>query len=80
MNAALITDTVTAEDAPIGVQLWPTTRPECAPNFTLATVEVVTRKLRDAFGEQEISTVVWTYEGGNVRTFRLGEQVAFSRG
>ncbi len=58
------------------MQLWPTTHPKYAPNFTLAAAEVVTRKTRDAFGEQETSTVTWTYESGSTRVFDLGEQVA----
>lgn len=59
---------VVAEDAPIGVQLWPTRTPEYAPNFTLASVAVV---------RSEAPTyVVWTYESGTVRTLALGEQVA----
>lgn len=77
-NTAQATETTTviAQDAPIGIQLWPTTSPEFAPNFTLAAVEVVTRKLRDQYGDQEITVVTWTYENGNVRTFGLGEEVA----
>lgn len=59
---------VIAEDAPIGVQLWPTVAPEYAPNFTLARVEVV----RDVNGTR----VRWEYESGSVRWFRPGEQVA----
>jgi len=58
---------VIAENAPIGVQLWPTVNPESAPNFTLAMVEIV----RDAYG----MSVRWTYEGGNVRSFELGQCV-----
>ena len=68
--------TVTAEAAPIGIQIWPTMSPEYAPNFTLMAVEVVTRKLRDASGTYERTCVEWTYESGNVRTFDLGEHVA----
>jgi hypothetical protein len=68
--------TVTAEDAPIGVQLWPTISPKYAPNFTLAAVEVIVRKLRDASGDYEMSSVIWTYENGSTRSFLLGEQVA----
>lgn len=65
------TDTTTyviAEDAPIGVQLWPTTSPKYAPNFTLATVAI----LRTSTGRH----VVWTYESGATRVFFLGERVA----
>lgn len=67
-NPAPIYTDVKAEDAPIGVQLWPTTAPQYAPNFTLASVAVV----RTATG----SHVVWTYESGTTRTFALGEEVA----
>jgi hypothetical protein len=59
--------TVTAEDAPVGIQLWPTRSPEYAPNFTLASVAVV----RNSNGEH----VVWTYENGNQRVFGKGEQI-----
>lgn len=59
---------VIAQDAPIGVLLWPVTAPEFEPNFTLEFVEVV----RSAHG----SFVVWVYENGNRRTFRVGESVA----
>lgn len=62
------TQTVTAEDAPLGVQLWPTTTPAGAPNFTLERVEIV----RDAYR----TFVRWVYESGNTRTFLLGERVA----
>jgi len=62
------TASVLAEDAPIGVQLWPTITPESAPNFTLESVEIV----RNAYG----SFVRWVYENGNVRTFKMGQTVA----
>lgn len=72
------TTLVTAEDAPIGVQLWPTTAPQYARNFTLLSVQVVTRKIRDTAGEwfEYPATVIWTYESGKQRRFRLGERVA----
>lgn len=70
------TTTVAAEDAPIGIQIWPTTSPKYAPNFTLYAVEVITRKFRDVHGTSERTTVEWTYENGNVRIFDLGDQVA----
>ena len=59
--------TVIAEDAPLGVQLWPTTDAKYAPNFTLAQVDVV----RLPLGKR----VVWTYENGSQRTFALGEAI-----
>lgn len=61
--------TVKAKDAPLGVQLWPTTSPEYAPNFTLASV---TREL-NFNGEQ---LVIWTYQNGNTRMFMPDEDVA----
>jgi hypothetical protein len=66
--AAWVIGSVKAEDAPIGVQLWPTRSPKYAPNFTLARVEVM--------GEGERSWVQWTYESGTGRVFALGESVA----
>jgi hypothetical protein len=65
----LLSTTVVAESAPLGVQLWPTRSPEFAPNFTLASV---TRFL-DGNGRE---CVTWTYQNGNVRTFLAGEEVA----
>ncbi len=55
---------VTAEDAPLGMQLWPTTRPDAAPNFTLDAVAVI----RTVNGER----VVWAYQNGSTRTFLKG--------
>jgi hypothetical protein len=63
----LVDVTIAAEDAPIGVQLWPTLSPESAPDFTLTRVSVV----RNAFA----SWVVWTYMSGQERTFQPGESV-----
>lgn len=60
--------TVVAEDAPIGVQLWPTISPEFAPNFTLAEVHTV----RNHRGTH----VRWVYEGGQERFFGIGDEVA----
>ena len=58
---------VTAEAAPIGVQLWPTRRPDQAPAFTLEEVRLIRRELGDH--------VEWVYRNGSVRAFKLGEQV-----
>lgn len=63
------TATVIAKDAPLGVQLWPTTSPEYAPNFTLASV---TRELNS--DGQEF--VTWTYQNGKTRMFLVDEVVA----
>jgi hypothetical protein len=59
---------IKAEEAPLGVQLYPTRSPEYAPNFTLAEVSTV----RGPYGTR----VIWTYESGTTRTFDLGEEVA----
>lgn len=66
---------VVAEDAPIGVQLWPTRLPEFSKNFTLLSVEVVTRHLRDKSGTYSRTVVIWTYENLTTREFDLGEKV-----
>ena len=58
---------VIAEDAPLGVLVWPVRDVRYAPNFTLERVEVV----RTANG----SHVVWVYESGLRRYFKLGELV-----
>ena len=63
-----IDSTVIAEDAPLGVLLWPVIDPTYAPNFTLASVAII----RDAYGQY----VSWTYENGKTRTFQLGEAIA----
>jgi hypothetical protein len=68
MNTNTVTETVAAELAPIGIQLWPTRSPEYADNFTLATVSVVRNEVREY--------VVWTYRSGTTRKFNVGEQVA----
>lgn len=60
--------TVIAEQAPIGVQLWPTRSPQDAPNFTLAEVRLV----RNHRGTH----VQWVYEGGQERFFSIGDEVA----
>ena len=62
------TTTVIAEDAPIGVQLWPTRSPEFADNFTLERVEIVRDEVR--------TWVRWTYRNGTTRNFQLGEAIA----
>lgn len=58
---------VVAEDAPLGVLLWPVRDPKFAPNFTLERVEVVRTENR--------SFVRWVYQSGTERVFGLGEQV-----
>lgn len=63
-------DRVVAEDAPIGVQLWPTVSPMSAPNFTLEFVEIVRTADR--------TFVRWIYENGKTRVFKLGERVVVS--
>lgn len=68
ITTAVKTTTVIAEDAPIGVLLWPVRSPEGAPNFTLATVEIV-RNVNGSF-------IRWTYESGATRVFPVGEAVA----
>lgn len=59
--------TVVAEDAPLNVQLWPTTSPEFAENFTLRSVSVVRRETGNV--------VVWEYLSGKTRSFSVGEEV-----
>jgi hypothetical protein len=66
------TEPVVAEDAPIGILLWPVTRPEAEPNFTLLSVKTY----RDA----DRSYVTWLYENGSERHFSLGEEVFVREG
>jgi hypothetical protein len=62
------TASVVAEDAPIGVQLWPTLNPANASNFILNEVQII----RNEIG----SYVRWIYEGDvETRTFKVGETV-----
>jgi hypothetical protein len=62
------TASVAAEDAPIGVQLWPTITPESAPAFTLDRVEIVRTETQ--------KYVRWVYQSGTIRVFELGQTVA----
>jgi hypothetical protein len=62
------TTTVVAEDAPIGVLLWPVRATKYNPNMTLRSVEIV-RTATQRY-------VRWTYENDNTRSFRVGEEVA----
>lgn len=64
----LVDVSIQAEHAPIGVQLWPTRRPDQSIHFTLRSVAVVRNEVRE--------WVVWTYEDNHIRTFELGEMVA----
>lgn len=66
--AAEATTTVVAEEAPIGVLLWPVRAPEFAPSYTLMRVETVRTADRHI--------VRWIYESGQERTFDAGERVA----
>ncbi len=63
------TTLVIAKDAPLGVQVWPTTSPEYARNFTLASV---TRQLAPS----GLEFVIWTYQNGTTRMFMANEEVA----
>lgn len=78
MSDTMETETtmVIAEDAPIGVQLWPTTDQRYAGNYTLTCVTTVTRTARWANVTQETTKVVWTYESGRVDIYDLHELVA----
>jgi hypothetical protein len=60
---------IVAEDAPLDVQLWPTTSPDHADNFTLKSVAVV----RAVYGRQYVE---WTYFNGTTRQFSVGERIA----
>lgn len=64
-----MTDThVVAEEAPLGVQLWPTLDDErYGLNFTLSEVQVVRTETR--------RFVRWVYCNGKTREFDLGERV-----
>ena len=62
------TKSVVAEEAPLGVLLWPVRAPQYEPNFTLAEVQVVRR--------EHGSFVRWVYQSGSERLFGLGEEVA----
>lgn len=61
------TSHVVAEDAPIGIQLWPTRTPESWQNFTLREVQIVRTETR--------RFVRWVYYSGATRDFELGAEV-----
>lgn len=63
----LVNVSVQAEYAPIGVQLWPTRKPEQGIHHTVRSVAVVRNEVRE--------WVVWTLEDNNIRTFELGDMV-----
>lgn len=58
---------VAAEDAPIGIQTWPTVDPIYAPNFTLERVEII-RNHRGRY-------VRWVFESGKDRLFSIGDMI-----
>jgi hypothetical protein len=60
---------VTAEDAPLGVLLWPVRDAKYAPNFTLAEVHV-------SRASDNRRWVRWVYQNGSHRDFTPGERVA----
>ena len=59
--------TVVAEEAPVGVPLWPTREPDHAEFFTLVEVQMVRR--------EERSFVRWVYQSGATREFTPGTGV-----
>lgn len=65
-TAQLLDTTVTAQDAPLGVLLWPVRSPEYARNFTLAAIEQVHPGI----------LVRWVYESGKTRDFDWDAEVA----
>jgi hypothetical protein len=68
-NAEIENTTVKAEDAPVGVQLWPTRSTYYAAEYTLHSVTIH----RYAHGAD---FVLWTFENGKQRRFAIGEDVA----
>lgn len=62
---------VSAEEAPIGVLLWPVVSAGSEPHYTLAEVQVVRR--------EERSFVRWIYQDGKERTFEVSEGVVGAR-
>ena len=58
---------VTAEHAPIGVQVWPTIRSDAAPMYTLRTVSLI--RVQDG------GYVQWTFQNGDTRVFQPGTRV-----
>ena len=66
-SPAWVETSVKVEDAPVGVQIWPTRHPSYAPNFTLDRVEIV-RNHRGTY-------VRWVYENGTDRFFTPGDDI-----
>lgn len=66
-TSTLVTS-VKAEEAPIGMPLWPTRTPEAAVAYTLESVCLVRTATE--------SRVVWTYLNGTTVDYAAGEMVA----
>jgi hypothetical protein len=67
------TKIIKAEDAPLGVPLWPADSEALLPHHTLGRVEVV-QSVRALVGDRG-SFVRWTFVSGIARAFRLGEEI-----
>lgn len=71
-------DFVVAEDAPVGVQLWPSLSPKAGPSLTLESVEVVSRKIRetnDGTWYVYTDSVTWTYQDGHQERYTISEKI-----
>jgi hypothetical protein len=68
-----VTKIIKAEDAPVGVPLWPADSEALLPHHTLERVEVVhsVRSVSGGHGE----FVRWTFVSGTVRSFKIGEEI-----
>ena len=64
------TTSVVAQDAPVGVLLWPVREAKYEPGFTLAEVHVIRNEAR--------TFVCWVYQDGHKRYFDLDENVVVS--
>jgi hypothetical protein len=64
---------IKAEDAPLGVPLWPADYEALLPHHTLERVEVV-QSVRSLVGDRG-PFVRWMFVSGTTRAFRLGEEI-----
>lgn len=69
----MTTKTIKAEDAPLGVPLWPADSEALLPHHTLEQVEVL-QSVRSLVGNHG-PFVRWTFVSGTTRAFRLGEEI-----
>jgi hypothetical protein len=64
---------IRAEDAPLGVPLWPADSEALLPHHTLERVEVV-QSVRSFIGDYG-PFVRWAFVSGTMRAFKIAEEI-----